>query len=679
LGEIKKNTWPTGFAVNYHYKNGYLSAVEQSTSGNIIWELNDMNAQGQITQYMLGNGLLTTKGFDTYGFPSSIFTENGVQNHTYEFNENTGNLTVRSSVIYPPHGSHTLTENFTYDDTEFKTRLETWKVDIGQLNSIGYNSNGNIESKTGVGTFVYKSIDEGPHAVSLIDEPSDAYLENAIINEQHLAYTDFDKTKTIWNENPANPETSKVLEITYGPNQSRYKTEISKNGEKIKTKYYIGGLLETEQDANNNTRKLHYINAGDGLCAIYVINNNNDDSMYYIHKDYLGSIETITNEDAVIVERLSFDPWGRRRNVTNWSYDNVPTSFLFDRGFTGHEHIDEFNLINMNGRVYDPMLSRFLSPDNLVQAPYYTQSFNRYSYVLNNPLKFTDPSGEYAAMLGALGIFMFGSIVDHLVSPGDYNDKNIGDAIVNGAKDGLHAFDEINSVTSVSVYQDENWNVSVGLSTTGLGVNAGVSYTNGDWTLGTNIGSGFNMNPETNINAWESSIGGGVTYYDDDYKVGFTVGATRFGGVHNQSNWILGIRTGEFSASMTNDYLISPEDKWRTAAAEIGWGDATLGFNVYTTEHGKESDGRWCSKAVGCHKHNLGAYLVGSRLASPAYIGLRRNGFQYRIGVDSPWVQDFTQNLKHRSMKETPFFRTDYGTPARLYSFYGIYNPYTLY
>ena len=67
---------------------------------------------------------------------------------------------------------------------------------------------------------------------------------------------------------------------------------------------------------------------------------------------------------------------------------------LFDRGFTGHEHLDGFQLINMNGRIYDPVVSRMLAPDNFVQTPDFSQNFNRYSYALNNPLMFTDPSGE---------------------------------------------------------------------------------------------------------------------------------------------------------------------------------------------------------------------------------------------------------------------------------------------
>lgn len=93
------------------------------------------------------------------------------------------------------------------------------------------------------------------------------------------------------------------------------------------------------------------------------------------------------------VEKMSFDPFGKRRNSNDWTYNNVPLTFKFDRGYTGHEHLDEFDLINMNGRCYDPSLARFISPDPFVQDFSSTQNLNRYSYALNNPLIFTDPSG----------------------------------------------------------------------------------------------------------------------------------------------------------------------------------------------------------------------------------------------------------------------------------------------
>lgn len=71
--------------------------------------------------------------------------------------------------------------------------------------------------------------------------------------------------------------------------------------------------------------------------------------------------------------------------LLDWSYNNIPSSHIFDWGFTGHEHLDQFELINMNGRVYDPALGRFFSPDPIIQAPANSQNYNRYSYGLNKP------------------------------------------------------------------------------------------------------------------------------------------------------------------------------------------------------------------------------------------------------------------------------------------------------
>ena len=92
---------------------------------------------------------------------------------------------------------------------------------------------------------------------------------------------------------------------------------------------------------------------------------------------------------------ISLDAWGRRRNPDGFGYDNL-SSATFDRGYTGHEHLDEFGLINMNGRLYDPMLGRMLSPDIVIQQEHNSQAYNRYSCCFNNPLRFTDPSGYVA-------------------------------------------------------------------------------------------------------------------------------------------------------------------------------------------------------------------------------------------------------------------------------------------
>lgn len=117
----------------------------------------------------------------------------------------------------------------------------------------------------------------------------------------------------------------------------------------------------------------------------------------YLHHDHIGSVLAISDATGGIKE-LSYDAWGARRDHIDWSQD---TSLNFDllptnKGFTGHEHMDAVGLIHMNGRVYNPELGRFLSQDVMVQSPYSTQSYNRYTYMWNNPLSGSDPSG-YAA------------------------------------------------------------------------------------------------------------------------------------------------------------------------------------------------------------------------------------------------------------------------------------------
>lgn len=104
----------------------------------------------------------------------------------------------------------------------------------------------------------------------------------------------------------------------------------------------------------------------------------------YFHVDALGSADLITDFEGEVLARKTFAPWGDEKSKGNNQ---------INRGFTGHENIQEFALVHMNGRVYDPILGRFISPDPYVQDPFELGNYNRYSYVLNNPLKYTDPTG----------------------------------------------------------------------------------------------------------------------------------------------------------------------------------------------------------------------------------------------------------------------------------------------
>ena len=131
-------------------------------------------------------------------------------------------------------------------------------------------------------------------------------------------------------------------------------------------------------------------------CTFVVMENTcNDKTLRFILKDHLGSWTTITDAEGTVEQELSFDAWGNLRDPETWSgsYSGTP---MFDRGFTGHEHMMAFGPINMNGRCYDPLTSSFLSVDAYVQDPTSAQAFNRYAYCGYNPLRYTDPTGWYA-------------------------------------------------------------------------------------------------------------------------------------------------------------------------------------------------------------------------------------------------------------------------------------------
>ena len=101
----------------------------------------------------------------------------------------------------------------------------------------------------------------------------------------------------------------------------------------------------------------------------------------------------MTNESGDTIQTYAYDPWGKRRNPYNWQLSDNRTSWLISRGYTGHEHLDAFGIINMNGRVYDPLTAMFFSPDPFVQAPGNWLNYNRYGYCMNNPTGYIDPSG----------------------------------------------------------------------------------------------------------------------------------------------------------------------------------------------------------------------------------------------------------------------------------------------
>jgi RHS repeat-associated protein len=370
-GNVSQVEYPSGFKISKIYNsNGYLQEIRRVDNGNLIWKAEEINALMQVEQSLSGDNIRTYQTYDSNGIPTGV-QSGSIFNWQYTFNTSSGNLTSRKDNIF------NLTESFSYDALNRLTSISKNGVITSTLQ---YANSGNISYKSDAGNFNYAENGAGINALTSIDNPNPAISTT----QQDIDFTSFSKVSSI-------SEGDYELLFKYGPEQERRKTELLQNNNVELTKIFATNYEKNISDSN--TKELHYIWGGDGLAAVYIIDNGQG-NMYYVYKDHLGSILALTNESGSIVSRNSFDAWGRPRNPTNWSYSNVPVSIL-DRGFTGHEHLEEFNLINMNGRVYDPIIGRFLSVDPYVQDPGNTQGLNRYSYCLNNPLVYTDPDGEW--------------------------------------------------------------------------------------------------------------------------------------------------------------------------------------------------------------------------------------------------------------------------------------------
>jgi RHS repeat-associated protein len=157
-----------------------------------------------------------------------------------------------------------------------------------------------------------------------------------------------------------------------------------------------GGLYyEKEQKEDGSIEHRHYVGGSILITSVGSAPSTITATKYW-HKDHLGSNVAITDAAGVVIERMAYDPFGKRR-TTGGAYDQNGTlrGANTDRGFTGHEHLDDLGFIHMNGRIFDPTLGRFLSADPYIQYADNLQSYNRYSYLMNNPLNATDPTGYF--------------------------------------------------------------------------------------------------------------------------------------------------------------------------------------------------------------------------------------------------------------------------------------------
>jgi RHS repeat-associated protein len=382
-GRIGTITHPSGIIeINNYNTFGYLNSV--STGGTVRWLTTGMNARQQVTagQYwQSGGNMIATFGYDIYGYPTSTVAGTK-QNYLYTFNPITGNLTTRQNAKYTG-----LTENFTYDNLD---RLhEGTKGGTTTIDMAYDGTKGGITTKIDAGTFLYNTTAR-PYAMSSIN-PKTTLTPSA---SQTITYTSFGSVNTI-------AENNYTATFLYNSDNDRAKMLVKQGTSTILTRWYSTSSY-IKETAGSTTKEYTFIGGDSYTAPIVAITQSGTTTYYNLLRDYLGSITHVINATTkAVTAEYSYDAWGRMRNSSTWAVyapGSEPALFVAGRGYTGHEHLPWFNLINMNGRVYDALVGMFLSPDNYVQDPGFTQSFNRYGYCFNNPLKFTDPSGMLATM-----------------------------------------------------------------------------------------------------------------------------------------------------------------------------------------------------------------------------------------------------------------------------------------
>ncbi|TQV86343.1 SpvB/TcaC N-terminal domain-containing protein [Aliikangiella coralliicola] len=430
-GRVKAVTYPTGLTVeNIYNERGYLTQAKNAASGYVYHQIDKMDARGQLLEAKKANGVLT-EGFeywDETGQMKEVYTNTTTgasQRHRIEYlYDGFGNL--KTQTVENKRNGQTIIskETYTYDALH---RLKVSSRDIGGVaeNDITYDYDkvGNLTRKDDYATsYVYGTVaksngNAGPNAVYSVTKINSggtktfSYDNNGNLlsgDGKTIAYNAFNKPVSI-NRNGV------TSLFSYGADQMRYK-QVKKGisgGDEVTR--YVDKVYE-EITHNGKTEKKLYL--GDAIVTETVNSSDTSYKVGFVHRDRLGSVVTITDETGEVVDNKSYDPFGKPRKGTLELVDPANPATLTqiasldgfelqtDRGFTDHEHLDDAELIHMNGRVYDYNLGRFLSVDPFIVDPGHSQSINPYSYIRNNPLAGKDPSGylEETAYGAGLGI-----------------------------------------------------------------------------------------------------------------------------------------------------------------------------------------------------------------------------------------------------------------------------------
>ena len=376
-----------------------------------------INARGQVTSYQQGDHITTNRTFiDTNGLLATVNTQTSA-----DYNAGTNdhqalvasdNVIQNDSYIWDVHniaginsGGQTtsLTETFSYDalNRMVTSDLSGTGAEIYQLVGLSYvdysySANGNLTRRSDVGYLNYDHLTKSHAVTSVLYEGTPDigdYTYDANGNMQtapdggSVDYTPFDKPKQITGADGT------VTQLYFGPERQLIREEVSSGGQTITTLHF--GNYEKIIDGASVTDR--YSVTGHNGEVVAMIVDEATPTTHYLHHDHLGSIAAISDSNGYVLERFHYDAFGKQRLAINASVGGINQSLNTDitrKGYTGHIELQTDSLTYMNARVYDSSLGRFMSADTIVPDPFHSQDFNRYSYVRNNPLRYTDPTGH---------------------------------------------------------------------------------------------------------------------------------------------------------------------------------------------------------------------------------------------------------------------------------------------
>ena len=420
-------------------------------TGTMLWRADAYNAWGKAEQQTYGNNVVNKAAFDaTTGrltnLTAGVGSATNVVNYGYVF-DSIGRIVQRNDA----NGDGTtgaVGDAFSYDDIG---RLSAYTVNaplipnLQRTVALQYNALGMTLYKADVGNYAYgaqATTGVRPHALlSVAGAVTASYGYDANGNlvsassgkYRSISYTSFNLPDS--NSGAQGPSGSPQYTWQYDENHQRVKEiEVSSAGTRTTWEMHPdnqGGLaFESESSTASPTpMNRHYLSVGGISIGVLVSNSALPIltgtqttpptiasitllKVEYWHKDNLGSLIATTDHLGNVTARYAYDPFGKRR-FTYGSYDAFGTLVVdwttntnngTDRGYTGHEHLDDIGIIHMNGRIYDPTLGRFMQADPLIQDPFNLQNYDRYGYCYNNPIACIDPTGQHFSLRKLIGI-----------------------------------------------------------------------------------------------------------------------------------------------------------------------------------------------------------------------------------------------------------------------------------